>query len=461
MDTPPSLPGAPLGRRDALRFALLGLAALTGAGALVGCSSDQAPQADVLGAGELPGIELVASRVERGPGDAAAVGQVVEGLRVLAGGLYGGMAATPGNLGNPGNIVLSPFSILVALGMTLAGAQGGTAEEMERVLGVGDLGERWHAGVNALTARIEVLAGAKKRADGSEADLVLDSANQLFGQVGVGWEQPFLDLLAADYGTGVRAVDFDGAAEESRVLINDWVEQQTADKIVDLVPEGVIDPSTRLVLVNAIHLKAPWEQPFDAGLTAPGDFTLLDGTTVGVDLMRKPDATGVLTVGDGWRAATLPYAGRELAMTVVLPDAGLFADVEQLVVTGRLPAFAVADQPGVVLDVSLPKWSFRTAASLKDLLIALGMPTAFGDGADFTPMTDEDLDLVIADVVHQGFIAVDEEGTEAAAATAVVMAETSAPIPEVFTVGRPFLFVIHDVGLGTPLFIGRVVDPTA
>lgn len=441
-------------RRHTLRFGLLGLAALGGVGTLTACSGEtdggQTPDADPAGPDD---IQLISSDVKRAAGDPSLVPDVVEGLQALAGGLYDGIAA------EPGNVVLSPYSVLVALGMTLTGAAGTTAEEMRTVLGAGDLGDRWHKGVNALTAHIDGLAGQQERADGSEAELLLATANQLFGQRDVAWERDFVDHVAKEYGAPLRAVDFEGATEQARVLINDWVEQQTNDRIVDLVPEGVLDSLTRLVLVNAIHLKAPWEHPFEKTLTAPGPFRRADGSEVTVDLMRRPDVSGSVATGEGWRAAVLPYAGGRLAMTVVLPDDGAFADVEREVADGGFTWIAEQAQPAAI-DLTLPKWSFRTAASLKKLLMALGMPTAFG-AADFTPMTDEDLDLVIAEVLHQGFIAVDEEGTEAAAATAVVMRETSAPIAEPFAVDRPFLFAIHDVEHRAPLFVGRVVDPTA
>lgn len=447
-------------RRDTLRFALLGLAVLAGAGTLTACSDEPGSAGGAPSAPELDGIELVSSDVERSAGDPTALPLVEDGLIALAASLYAGLEARSSDTDN---LILSPYSVLVALGMTVAGAAGTTAEEMDRILGVGDLGEGWHAGVNAMTAAIDALAGPVERSDGSEAEIELATANQLFGQTGVGWSADFLDLLAREYGAALRAVDYETDPEAARVLINDWVELQTNDKIVDLLPEGVIDTSTRLVLVNAIHLKAPWEQPFEKTLTAPGAFTRLDGTTVQADLMRRSDVTGVVTAGAGWTAATVPYAGQSLAMTLVLPDAGRFNEIEGLVASGTLSPSRGATSPASVIDLSLPKWSFRTSVSLADLLVELGMPTAFGfgdDPADFTPMTDEDLDLVISDVVHQAFIAVDEEGTEAAAATAVVMAETSAPIAEPFVVDRPFLFVLHDVEFGTPLFLGRVVDPT-
>lgn len=440
-------------RRDTLRYGLLGLALVGGAGALTACAADQTP--GLKPKGESDEIELVSSDVKRASGDATVVPDVVAGLEALAGQLYGGLAEKPGNL------VFSPYSVLVALGMTVVGAAGKTAEEMNDVLGVGDLGDRWHKGVNALTAHVDGLAGKQQRSDGTEAELALATANQLFGQQGVGWEAEFLDLLAKEYGAGLRAVDFENAAEEARVLINAWVEDQTRERIVDLIPEGVLDNLTRLVLVNAIYLKAPWEQPFEKDLTAKGTFERADGSSVDVDMMNQPELASALVVGDGWRGVVVPYAGRKLAMTVVLPDKGKLAAVEESIVGDGLGVLT-PDFSAAAVNLKLPKWTFRTSAPLGDLLKEIGMPTAFEDGrADFTPMTEEDLPLHIAAVLHQGFIAVDEEGTEAAAATAVVIRTESAALTEEFTVDRPFLFVIHDLEHGTPLFVGRVVDPSA
>lgn len=441
-------------RRDTLRLALLGLAVTGGIAGLAACSGETdgglMPGPD--GGTDADGIQLVSSGVKRAAGDPSLLPDVVAGLQGLAGGLYGSLAS------EPGNVVLSPYSVLVALGMTLTGAAGTTAKEMRTVLGVGDLGDRWHKGANALTSHVDGLAGQQERADGSKADLALATANQVFGQREVAWSADFLDLLAKEYGAALRAVDFVGATEEARDLVNGWVEERTEDRIKDLLPEGSLDPSTRMVLVDAIYLKAPWEQPFEKTLTAKGAFHLAGGKTVDTDLMRRPDVNATVARGTGWQSATVLYAGRTLAMTIVLPDAGSFAAVEEQAVADGFAAFT--GQDAAIVDLTLPRWSYRTAASLKEPLKDLGMRAAFGE-ADFTPMTDEDLDLYVDDVFHQAFIAVDEEGTEAAAATAVVMAETSAPIPVVLTVDRPFLYVIHDAEHGTPLFVGRVSDPTA
>ncbi len=442
-------------RRDTLRLALLGLAATGGIAGLAACAGEQTPGLQGGPDPDPDGIELVSSDVERVPGDTTALPGVADGLRLLAGDLYREVATEPGNL------VLSPYSVAIALGMTLVGANGRTAKEMREVLHAERLGDRWHKGLNALTAGTDARAGEHERGDGSKATVELATANQLFGQQGVGWEADFLDLLAKEYGAALRGVDYETAPEEARALINTWVEQQTHDRIVDLVPEGIIDPSTRLVLVNAIYLKAPWEHPFEKSLTASGSFHRLDGSTVSTDLMRRPDIEGGWVSGDGFRAAVLPYAGGGLAMSVVLPDDGLFQATEDALAKGAYGSVLAQRATPATIDLTLPRWSFRTEVPLKEALMAMGMPTAFGEGADFSPMTDEDLDLVIAEVLHQGFIAVDEEGTEASAATAVVMAETAAPVAEVLVVDRPFLFLIHDTEHGTPLFVGRVTDPTA
>jgi serpin B len=399
-------------------------------------------------------MKLVKSDLRRSAGAPEVIPEVVAALQGLAGGLYGRLAAKQGNL------VLSPYSVAVALGMTLPGAGGRTAAEMRDVLGVkGDA--RFHSGLNALTAYMESLAGPQERSDGSRVELALDPANQLYGQQGVRWERAFLDLLAREYGAGLRTVDYQSANEQARVLINDWVAGRTHDRIQELIPAGVLDGLTRLVLVNALYLMAPWEVPFEKSLTESAPFHCPDGSSINVDTMVQPLLTTTTARGDGWQAARLPYAGRRLAMTLLLPDSGRMREVERWLTSGGLADVLTAGKPAM-LDLRLPRWTFRTQAPLNDVLRKLGMRTAFDPHeADFRPMTEEDLDLYISAVLHEGFVAVDEEGTEAAAATAVVMRETSAAVTEPFHVDRPFLFAIHDVEHGTPLFLGRVDDPSA
>jgi serpin B len=337
--------------------------------------------------------------------------------------------------------------------MTVNGAVGATRDEMLEVLAAADIAAV-DDGLNALTAYVESLAGPVP--DVEDAEIALASANQLFGQAGVAWERPFLDALARSFGAGLREVDYEHATEQARTAINGWTAEQTHDRIPEIVPEGAVSDLTRLVLVNALYFKAPWSTPFEVDATTDDEFHLGDGTTSSVPTMHGGAGYGE---GDGWRAAHLPYAGGTLAMTVVLPDEGRQDDLDTVVASGGL-ADLLTVRSGEV-DLSLPRWTFLAEAPLTDALVGLGMKAAFDDStADFSAMTAQ-AHLFVSDVLQQVFIAVDEAGTEAAAATAVLAGVTSAPAqpPEPLVVDRPFLFVIHDVEHGTPLFLGKVVDP--
>jgi len=436
-----------LTRREALRCLSLATLAVSGGALLSACGSDPRPPRAV----DLGAVGLISSDVERAKGRTEAVPDAVGALHALGAGLYAELGAEAGNL------ALSPYSVAVALAMTRNGARGPTEREMGDVLG-GVEADRLNGGLNALTSYVESLAGTQEKLDGKKAEIALRAANTLFGEVTATFEAEFLDTLAREYGAGLRAVDFVNDTEAARLAINDWTAERTEGRIAELIPAGVLDQLTRLVLVNALYLKAPWEEPFTKELTVDADFHLLDGSTISVPTMSLQSHAGMIGTGDGWQALQLPYAGRRIAMTIVLPDEGRLPDVEADVASGGLPAMLAAARPAGAA-VTLPRWTFRTDAPLKDALTALGMPTAFDPGrADFTGMTTESR-LYITAVLHQAFIAVDEEGTEAAAATAVVMGETSAPVLVPFTVDRPFLFVIHDVEHGTPLFLGRVADP--
>jgi len=431
-----------LTRRDTLRLAALSALAVSGALSACGREGQGGRVTDT-------GIDLASSDVARSAGRANAVPDVVRRLQGFAGRIYG-------QAGADGNLIISPFSIVMALAMTVNGAVGQTADEMLDVLGIDDL-DRFNGGLNALTQALESLAGSVKRGDGSKAEIALDSANSLWGQRGVAWDEPFLDELARDYGTGMRQVDYETATEAARLAINAWTADQTHDRITDIIPAGVLDALTRLVLVNAIYLKAPWEKPFEATLTLPRPF---DGGRLTVPMMSGNETPAVHRQGSGWQAATLAYAGRALAMTIVLPDPGRLGEVELALASDGLGPFVAGGQ-SALLSLTMPKWTSRSDLALKGALETLGMPTAFDpNDADFSGMTTQ-MALYISAVLHQGYIAVDEEGTEAAAATAVVMSETSMPVTVPFVVDRPFLYVVHDVEHGTPLFLGRVTDPSA
>jgi serpin B len=439
-----------LTRRDTLR--LLGLAVLaTSSATLAACGA--ATGSGPSGAAADPG--LVVAHVRRSPGDPAQIGQVVAGLHHLAGGLYAQLAGAV-----DGNLACSPYSVAVALAMTRNGALGTTAEEMDGVLGVKDLAG-YNDGVNALTRAVEGLAGSFPRGDGDQAVIALDAANALFGDGTMTWSARFLDALAASYGAGMRTVDFVGDAEGARTRINSWTAERTSDKIPEILPKGVVDELTRLVLVNALYFKAPWQQQFKKEATLTRPFHRPSGA-VDVPMMAADLNAAGYAEGDSWQAVRLPYFGGTLAMTVVLPADGQLPAVESAVASGGLAAILTASASMSAVRLSLPRWTFRTAVSLKDVLSALGMPTAFTDAADLTAMTDDHADLHIGAVLHQTFVAVDEQGTEAAAATAVTVdLESAIAEPVVVTVDRPFLFVIHDATHLTPHFVGRVADPTA
>jgi serpin B len=344
--------------------------------------------------------------------------------------------------------------------MAANGAHGRTAAEMLDLLDAHDL-TGLDEGLAALTQHVEGLAGPVD--DGSEdpPEIELAAANAMFAQRDTQWEDRFLDALARWFGTGLRLVDYQRDPEAARDLVNGWTAEQTHERIAEILPAGAVDRLTRLVLVDALYLKAPWAEPFVEGQTKDLAFELDDGTTVGVPTMSLAASSSALGAGDGWQAIRLLYAGGGLAMTVVLPDRGRMADVTGLVGRGGLPRIlaSVEQRP---IELSLPRWTFRSTTPLTDALARMGMPTAFHPGrADFSGMTRDER-LHVDAVLHETFVAVDEHGTEAAAATAVVVGTTSAAPPaEQVYVNRPFLFVVHDVQHGTPLFLGRVVDPRA
>jgi serpin B len=412
--------------------------------ALMSCGGDSAAAAEVL--------ESDAPRAEAQVADGAAAAAALEAFTAD---LYAVLAREDGNL------VFSPYSAMIALAMTRAGAAGETLAQMDAVLHAAEAGDL-DAGFNALDQAIESRAGQYQLGE-ETVDLELSTANQLWGQVGFPFHEAFLNVLAAQYGAGMRLLDFESDPEDSRVAINDWVSEQTRERIPDLIPEGVINEMTRLVLTNAIYLNAPWQTRFAEDATEPGPFTKLDGTTAEAQLMSLSEHLRY-TRGDGYEAVELPYVDGSLSMLVVVPDEGEFADFEAAFDAAALRD-VVAGLESIKVNLEFPRFEFRTKAALAEALKELGMPIAFDDGAaDFSGMSPEGADLFLADVIHEAFISVDENGTEAAAATAVFAEVSSAPPPEEevdLTVDRPFLFLVRDTETGTVLFMGRVVDPTA
>jgi serpin B len=358
-----------------------------------------------------------------------------------------------------GNLFFSPYSISLALAMTYAGARGETERQMANTLHLVLPQDRLHPAFNRLDLE---LARRGEGAEGKDGEgFRLHIVNATWGQEGYEFLPEFLDVLAENYGAGLRILDFASAPEKSRVIINDWVSEETENRIEDLIPQGAIDGTTRLVLTNAIYFNAAWHEPFGESATHDEPFYLLNGEMVDVPMMHQTAEFGY-AAGQGYQAVELPYDGRELSMVILLPDEGGFGSFEESLdadVVGQ----AVAKLGRRKIILTMPKFEFESDFSLSEVLKTLGMPDAFSGAADFSGMTDG-RDLFISDVIHKAFVSVDEEGTEAAAATAVIMAELAAPVEEEepleVTIDRPFVFLIRDIETGAILFVGRTVNPT-
>lgn len=357
----------------------------------------------------------------------------------------------------PGNLFYSPYSISVALAMTYAGARGETERQMAQVLHFALEQARLHPAFNALDQALASRGAGAKSKDGQPFRLRV--ANSLWGQAGYTFLPAFLDTLAENYGAGLRLVDFKGAPEDARKAINKWVSDQTEGKIRDLIPHGAIDTLTRLVLANAIYFNAAWMHAFEKEATQDGPFYLLDGSQVAVPMMRQNERFPYFA-GKGVQAVELPYDGGEVSMVLLVPDRGAFSAFEEAL-SAQVVADILARMEYTSVNLAMPRFKYDATLSLADTLRAMGMPEAFSANADFSGM-DGTRNLAITDVFHKAFVAVDEAGTEAAAATAVVIGLTAMPArPVDLTVDRPFIFLIRDIQTGTILFVGRVLNPTA
>ena len=353
------------------------------------------------------------------------------------------------------DVFLSPYSISTALSMAYAGAAANTAEQMADVLGIGLDDESWHAARNRLELEMIERAAQPVR---SGQSLTLEPTNAMFGQAGFPFEDDFLRVLAAYYGAGMQALDFEGDPDASRKAINEWVAQKTRNRIEELLKEDVIDELTRTVLVNAIYFKGSWATPFAPADTTDEPFYRLDGSATPVPTMHQLIETEYAR-GDGWQAVRLPYIGA--SMLVIVPDAGEFQSVEQRI-GSELLSDVRARLSMASVTLALPRWESETAVELEPLLAAMGMPDAFDPNvADFSRLSAPFGQLLYIDhVVHQANVTVNEEGTEAAAATAVVIdIESAGPPPVTVTVDRPFIYLIQDDASGEILFIGRLLTP--
>lgn len=376
------------------------------------------------------------------------VGALVRGNTAFALDLYDQLKAQDGNL------FFSPYSISSALAMTTAGARGETAAQMEKVLHFAPGGGEAHAAFETLQERLETVQ--------ARGVVQLAVANSLWPQKDYPFLPEFLELVKARYDAGITPLDFAGETEGARTTINRWVEEKTREKIRDLIAQGNLDPLTRLVLVNAIYFKGSWASRFDAARTEEADFQVAADSTVKVPMMAQTRKYSYAEMDDR-QVLKLPYEGGDLSMLVVLPreKAGLAA-LEAGLSLERLAEWTsqLAEREVRVL---LPKFKLTWGAvELNRNLMALGMADAFDDQrADFSGMDGRMGWLYIGLVLHKAFVEVNEEGTEAAAATAVAMRVKSMPRPPVeFRADHPFLFLIQEEETGTILFMGRVEDPS-
>ncbi|WP_117000405.1 serpin family protein [Desertimonas flava] len=383
---------------------------------------------------------------------AAAASAPVEGnpaaaVNQLAGRLLGPLAAEHPD----GNLVYSPFSASVALTMAMGGAAGETLAQMEDVLGL--RGEDTHAALAAL------IAGVTGEGGGS-----LNVANSLWAQDGMSIEAAFDALLRDFYDSELMLTDFRADPAAARDAVNAWVAERTADRIPELLGERAVSEITRFILVNAIYLDAEWRHPFDVEATWTDDFVTASGDVVEVEMMHQTLHAEYSEASD-FQAVTLPYS-EGFEMVVVVPDEGTLGQFEQQLADAGGDLDAVLGAPTTPeVALSLPKWDIETATTLSTALQSLGMVDAFdADTADFTGITTDE-EIFVGDVIHQANITVTEAGTEAAAATAVVMVAGAAPNedepdPVVVDVDQPFFFAIRSADNGAILFQGHVNDPS-
>ena len=379
--------------------------------------------------------------------------------------LYAGLSSAPGNL------FFSPASIQIAMAMAYAGAEGHTASQMTRVLHLGakDQAQQAHADfaslIKALTTPrnitvYEQVGDGMQRVEKPAYELVI--ANALWGQQDYPWNPDFLDLVATRYASGLHEVDFSGHPENARSAINGWVERQTRERIKDLIAPGGISPLMRLIITNAIYFKAAWASEFSDHATKPLPFYPSPDKVVETLMMHQKSRFRYMET-ETFKLLEMPYKAKALSLLVFLPKTvdGLVEFEKHLTVQTLTTWIEHLSREEV--DVYLPKFEFTSRFNLSDTLRAMGMADAFSHrSADFSGMTSAER-IWISDVIHKAFIAVDEKGTTAAAATAVMMAGTAMPMPEpepkTFRADHPFLFCIRHNASGKMLFMGRFTAP--
>lgn len=358
--------------------------------------------------------------------------------------------------GGNSNLVVSPASVALALAMARAGARAATAEQMDSVLrGFGS--DANGAAANAFERSLEAANGTYRDADGHALAVVVRGANAAFAQRGYAFAPAYLETLAERFGAGVRLVEYRTNADQARQTINGWVGEQTDGHIPALIGPNVLDATTRLALVNALYLQAPWMWPFASDLTTGAPWTGLNGQVSTVPTMTGGGALRY-AAGQGWTAVELPFLGDRLAFTIIEPTD--FRAFDAYFDATLLDTITAQLAPREVASLYLPRFKIDAATDLADALARIGMPLAFdAERADFSDITSSER-LFIAHVIHEATIDVNERGTEATAATAVAIAAGAAPAePLTIHVDHPFVFVLRDRTTGAVLFLGRVTQP--
>ena len=356
-----------------------------------------------------------------------------------------------------GNLFYSPYSISAALAMAYAGAEGETSAQMANTMGFTLPQERLHPAFNSLDLELT------SRSESGNSDVELNIANALWGKSGYQFRPRFLDTLAENYGATLRQLDFTEAPAESAAEINQWANQTTNGRIPTIITPDKLNKYTRLIITNAIYFKGLWLREFNENSTQDDDFFLSDGNPVKVPMMRQRNDF-LYGEGEDYQAIELPYRDEELSMIILLPREGRFEDFEKALDAQRLREITDGMEYREVI-LRMPRFKLELEFSASEVLKAMGMPAAFDPiAADFSGMADFARQgngrLYISEVFHKAFVAVDESGTEAAAATAVVMLESESLDESLeMTVNRPFFFLIRDSPTNSILFVGRVIDP--
>lgn len=396
--------------------------------------------------------QTIRKDTQRNPGSAAdqELDSLTRGNRDFAVDLYRRLAA-----GQERNLCFSPYSISLAFSPVYAGARGDTEAQLARVFHFLPQDVQ-HGAFNSLDRQFAALATSGPAPVEGGNPFQFTTANALWGQQGFPFRDAYLDLLAREYGAGLQGVDFARQPAEVSAAINGWIADQTQDRIKDLVSPELLSPQTRLVLTNAVFFKASWAVPFSVSETKPGVFTLRDSQTVDVPMMHRKSIRLAYTEEGGYQAVQLPYVGQDVDMLVVLPAAGRFDALSQQLDGNFFSRIRSAAHPRDV-TLSMPRFAFATNLALPELLQEMGVEDAFGTGANFGAIADNP-DLRLSDALHRSTIAVDEQGTEATAATVAAVAENALKRAELH-LNRPFIFAIMERSTGTILFLGHVMNP--